>query len=191
MKDPSHVPSSRTHRIADGEGMSVGEGSADRPAKTHNAKDGNVGMDLDPAPDVDEPTMSDPESSAKEPESEPPLVIVKLRGERGALETHLRGLFDNFHHHEASRGGLHDDISPDMIIYLGKPKKGGLLDLDPPIKMSGDFNPCPRQRRIPELEYDENGEVILGDWKDRKSEGSSSVPVHWYMKAARALRYGG
>ena len=36
-------------------------------------------------------------------------------------------------------GELHGNISIDTIIYLEEQKKGGLLHLEPPIKMSEDF----------------------------------------------------
>ena len=45
---------------------------------------------------------------------------------------------DHFHYYKKS-GELHGNISIDTIIYLEGPKKGGLLDLDPPIKMPGSF----------------------------------------------------
>jgi len=86
---------------------------------------------------------------------------------------------DHFIYFKKSGGDLHGDISIDTIIYLEEPKKGGLLHLDPPINMPGNSrfgfqSPLPqilntdhrfsslrpRQRWIPEWEYDEDGEVI-------------------------------
>ena len=68
-----------------------------------------------------------------------------------------------------------------MIIYLDNSKKGGLLHLDPPVRMAENFefsfksltvqafhtnvsslsHGYPLQRWIPGFDYDENGEVIL------------------------------
>ena len=113
---------------------------------------------------------------------------------------------DHFHYFKATRGELHGNISVDTIIYLEEPKKGGLLHLDPPMRTSGITrfgflslpsqmaganlrfcSPRPRQRWVPEFEYDGNGEVVIGSSEEGDREGSP--PTDWYMKRVIAQRY--
>jgi hypothetical protein len=49
------------------------------------------------------------------------------------------GCVDHFIYYKKSGGDLHGDISVDTIIYLEGQKEGGLLQLDPPIRMSRGF----------------------------------------------------
>lgn len=113
---------------------------------------------------------------------------------------------DHFFFVQRSGGDLHGDISPDTIIYLEEQQKGGLLLLDPPAPMpGGDFkfslrslfsqtlkadtrrsSGYPRQRWIPEWDYDDKYEVILEEPEGGEADNgdSSPLPVDWYKNGS-------
>lgn len=115
---------------------------------------------------------------------------------------------DHFHYFKASGGELHGDISPDTLIYLEERKKGGLLHLEPPnrtstttrsglvsppyaVRVHSCFSsPWPRQRWVPEFEYDGNGEVICwGSEKPEKKAPPQTKTDQW-NQWVRAWGYG-
>ncbi|KAF9791022.1 hypothetical protein BJ322DRAFT_1216536 [Thelephora terrestris] len=194
--DPSHVSSNPADQITDEKGAPAGEGhmdhSPDGLAETRETQDANKDTDISEGTSESIPAASPaPPTPTAKPKPKSVFVKVMELDADDMLMAWLQAFFDHYFYYDMSGGDLHGYISVDTIIYLEEQKKGGLLHLDPPISMPGgefkfSFKSIlpgnPRQRWIPEWEYDEKGEVILKRSAKRDYDDPSQLPIDWYVE---------
>lgn len=168
-KDPSYSPSDQIAGEGKTTAATrTVDQCADGPAETRQVKDmDTTSMDLsggtsNPIPDntpQSDPTSKPSTNSKPKPKSA--FIKIMELDEKDMLMAWMEAFFgetldiqrrscvsdasyiprtDHYFFVERSGGDLHGDISPNTLIYLEEQKKGGLLHLDPPVRMpGGDF----------------------------------------------------